>query len=271
MPRSSGMGWAAFAVAVLVSGSAFAEESKPKSSGGPTWTSGLGLVELSPKPEEPKAEDKAAASPPALPPTSVSAFGLRAFGGVDKIAGNEGLSPTFGGSLRFEVRHLRSLFAPWVEGSFSLTLPDSDKQLLTTFYDVALRGGLDVHPARISNIAIGPFIGYRQIHTATQMKSPEDAPTASSMLQGADVGGQIHLRTNDKRTDAGVERAEFDAIAYTFIQTASLTDTNNVFLGALVGYGSAFRVSSNIEGCVSDSATCFPRQLRMSLGLGGMW
>lgn len=271
MARASGMASATFVAVMSISGSAFAEESKPKSSGGPTWTSGLGLVELSPKAEEAKAEDKPAPSAAALPPSSVSAFVLRAFVGMDKVAGSEDFRPAFGGALRFEARHLRSLFAPWVDGSFGMTLPDGDKQLLSTFYDVALRGGIDVHPARISNIAIGPFIGYRQIHTVTQRKTPEDSPTASSMLQGADVGGQIHVRSSEVRTDTEVERPLFDGIAYTFVQTASVTDTNNVFVGALASYGSGFRVFTNVEGCASDSATCFPRQLRMSAGLGGMW
>ena len=279
MLRPSGIAMATFVALALVSGSAFAQEqqqqqqqAKPKSSGGPTWSSGLGLVEVSAKTEEEKAEDKPAAQPAALPHSSVSGSGVRAFGGFDKIAGRESLGGVLGAAFRFEARHLRSLFAPWVDAAFSGTFPDSEMQVGTTNFDLALRGGLDVHPARLPWIAAGPFIGYRQLHTVQTPKTPEDAPSTSAMLQGLDVGGQIHFRTLERPTETGVARPALDAILYTFVQTAGVAGSSDrVFAGALISAGADARFFANIEGCASDAATCFPRQLRATAGIGGMW
>lgn len=84
--------------------------------------------------------------------------------------------------------------------------------------------------------------------------------------------GAIHLRSEEKRTDAGVERPFADAMFYTFVQGAGLADSSGrVFVGALTSIGSDFRLLTNIEGCASDAATCFPRQIRATAGLGGMF
>jgi hypothetical protein len=237
---------------------------RARAAGGPTWTPGLGLVELTPEAKESAgAPSKEAAAPAAtaVPSSATRGAGVQAFGGLATVAGQEGIFPVVGGSARFEPRHLRSLFAPWVQGSFAVLLPSSDSDL--SIFDIALRGGMDLHPARLSLVGLGPFIGYRQLVF--------DAKSTTS-LQGLDVGGQVHLRTNEAVGDDGVEAPSFDGTVYAFLQGAGFSSNDNrIFAGLTGSYGNALRLYASFEGCLSDAATCFPHQVRATAGLGGVW
>lgn len=246
------------------------ESVAPTTAGGATWTSGLGLVELSARPTENKTEDKPSASSLASPSSSVSAFSVRFMGGVDKLPGQDDLSATAGGAFRYEARHLRSLFSPWIDGGFSTTRPT--KLTTLTLYDFVVRGGVDWHPARIPHVAVGPFIGYRQIHSRTGDNEVTPDSERSAILQGVDVGGQIHFRTKEALVETALQRPAFEATLYGFMQGAGLADTSNrAFIGLLASAGDTFRGFANVEGCASESTTCFPRQLRLTGGFGGMW
>ena len=242
----------------------------PTSAGGATWTSGLGLVELSARSSESRVGDKPSASVLSAPISSVPGFGFRVLGGADKLAGQDDFSAIVGGAFRFQSRHVRSLFSPWVDAGVSTTRPTETSAL--TLYDVAVRGGIDWHPARISHLGLGPFIGYRQIHARTGDNDAVPDSARSAMIQGLDVGGQIQVRTREARTETSIEPPAFDATLYAFMQGAGLGQASNrAFVGLLASAGGAFRGVANIEGCASESATCFPRQLRLTGGFGGMW
>ncbi|HVJ93714.1 MAG TPA: hypothetical protein VM580_28120, partial [Labilithrix sp.] len=213
--------------------------------------------------------DAPAQAVPQLPSASLTEFGLRAFAGFDTIANVDGVQPAFGFAARFEARKFDSLFAPWVEGGLHATIYDvpsagSSKEDSETgnLWDIALRGGVDIHPLRTRWVGVGPLVGYRHLHWRELEKS--------RMLQGVDIGGQVHFRTEE----AATKRPAFDAIGYAFLQTAGLADeANRSFLGLLmsagVGSTNSFRVFAKFEGCASSPGTCFPRQLHGSAGLGG--
>ncbi len=245
------------------------EQPKPLTSiGGARWEPSLGLVAAQNQKEKdgkaaPEA-DAPAQAVPAIPASSLTELGFRAFGGLDKRAGADGISPAFGLALRYEARRVDSLFAPWAEAGFSGTIYELDPNATDSdtgaVWDMWLRGGLDVHPIREHWIGIGPFIGYRQLHTR--------ALERSAILQGADLGGQIHIRTSEA---AGV-RPTADAILYGFVQSAGLADmSNRSFVGMIASAGGDFRFFTQIEGCASSPDSCFPRQLRAVAGLGGAW
>jgi hypothetical protein len=235
---------------------------------GAKWEPALGLVAEQEKDaqEASAARDEPASLPvPAIGSTSLTEFNVRVFAGFDQIAGNESVSPLVGAALRYEARHVDSLLAPWAEGGFSTTIYDAtprneldDESAFN--WDFWLRGGVDVHPLRERFIGVGPWFGYRQLHLR--------ALETSRIVQGVDVGGQIHLRTKETAS----ERPGFDAIAYGFVQGAGLADqSNRTFLGALLSAGSDFRAYAQLEGCASSPDSCFPRQVRAVAGLGGVF
>jgi hypothetical protein len=242
--------------------------------GGAEWNPGLGLVAASPDGASAvqTAADSPAGSVPSLGSASLTELGIRAFGGLDTLPGVDSVSPTFGLAVRYEARRADSLLAPWAEGGFSGTihsLPGREGGTVSSndsedgeLWDLWLRGGLDVHPGRERWIGAGPFLGYRQLH-ARQLER-------SAMVQGLDVGAQIHLRTSE----TVAERPKAELIAYGFVQGAGLAEVaNRTFVGALVsaGIGEPFSLIAQLEGCASSPDTCFPRQVRAVAGLGGAW
>lgn len=236
--------------------------------GGAKWEPTLGLVAEQEKdaPGANAAKDEPSArAVPAIASTSLTEFNLRFFGGIDQIPSNETVSPLVGAALRYEARHVDSLLAPWAEGGFSSTIfdatPQNENDDESVFnWDIWLRGGVDVHPLRERFIAIGPWFGYRQLHLR--------ALETSRIVQGVDVGGQLHLRTHESAT----QRPAFDAIAYGFVQGAGLGElSNRTFIGALLSAGADVRAYAQVEGCASSPDSCFPRQVRAVAGLGGVF
>jgi hypothetical protein len=239
--------------------------------GAATWDPTLGLVaENQPKTGEggdpSGSHDEPAAKPiPSIASTSLTEFGFRFFGGADQRAGAEDLTPVAGAAVRYEARHFDSLLAPWAEGGFSSAFFDATPQNENDDegainWDIWLRGGLDIHPMRERWIGVGPWFGYRQLHTR--------ALETSAIVQGVDAGGQVHFRTNESAT----ERPVFDAIAYGFVQGAGVANfENRTFLGALLSAGGEVRAYAQLEGCASSPDSCLPRQLRAVAGLGGVF
>lgn len=237
--------------------------------GGAKWEPGIGLVAAR---NDEKADGAGVAKDepssravPSLPRSSLTEIGFRVLGGFDKRAGADGLSPLAGAALRYEARRSDSLLAPWAAGGFTTTIFDATPQTEADsesgmLWDIWLRGGVDFHPLRERMIGVGPFFGYRQLHARALEKS--------SMLQGLDVGGQVHFRTHE----TSGERPGFEAIAYGFVQGAGLAEqANRTFVGLQLSTGSSFRAFANIEGCASSPDSCFPRQMRATFGLGGMF
>lgn len=236
--------------------------------GAAKWEPTLGLVAESQEKEggkEAAKDEPASKGVPMIAPSSLTEFDLRFFGGIDQRAGADNVDPLFGAALRYEVRHVDSLLAPWAGGGFSTTFYDATPKNESddetgNIWDFWLRGGVDIHPMRERWIGVGPFIGYRQLHAR--------ALEQSFILQGLDVGGQVHLRTGES---AG-SRPAFDATAYGFVQGAGIADIENrTFLGTLLSAGSDVRAYAQLEGCMSSPDSCFPRQVRAVAGLGGVF
>lgn len=235
---------------------------------GARWEPSLGLVaEKDPTGAEGgTGKDEAASKAvPALPSTSLTELGFRVFGGMDRRRNVDEVNAVVGAALRYETRHVDSFFAPWVEGGFSTTIFDATPQKQSDdedgfSWDIWLRGGIDVHPLRARWIGVGPFIGYRQLHLR--------ALEQSFIVQGADLGGQVHFRSSEDASS----RPAFDAVAYGFVQGAGLGPTENrTFIGALLSAGRKVRAFAQLEGCASSADSCEPRQLRAVGGLGGVF
>lgn len=285
--------WCLPAIAIAWEGHAYADEpTKPQSTTAPTapaaprvlsakpvpvarigsatWDPTFGLVAEQSKPGEggdaaAGKDEPASKAVPSIASTSLTEFGLRIFAGFDQRTGADSVDPVVGAALRYEARHVDSLLAPWAEGGFSAAISDAtpanesdDENAIN--WDIWLRGGLDVHPLRQHWIGVGPFLGYRQLHTRALL--------TSAIVQGVDVGGQVHFRTKESAGNPPV----FDAIAYGFVQGAGLADgSNRGFLGALLSAGADFRAYAQLEGCAASPDSCFPRQVRAVGGFGGVF
>lgn len=234
---------------------------------GAKWEPSLGLVaEKDPAGGDATEKDEPSSrAVPALPSTSLTEFGVRIFAGIDQRRNVDTVNAVVGSAFRFEARHVDSFVAPWAEAGFSTTIfdatPQNENDSEDGFnWDIWLRGGVDVHPLRARWIGVGPFVGYRQLHLR--------ALEQSFIVQGLDLGGQVHLRSHEA---AGSPPA-FDAIAYGFVQGAGLGPTENrTFIGALLSAGAEVRAFAQLEGCASSPDSCFPRQVRAVGGFGGVF
>lgn len=258
--------------------------------GGATWTQGLGLVQTgSAAPDDAdgnvtgsaasgdapgadKTPDAVSTNVPARPRASLTEIAVRGFGGIDKRGGDDNVHAVAGGAARVEIRHTHSLFAPWAELAGSNSFGSE-----VSVFDVALRGGADLHPARITWLGVGPFIGYRQIRVSETVTptgfSIDGQPTRTlaSTVQGVDAGLQVHLRTNDEiDSDGAASRPSADLLAYGFIQGAGGSDTSNeAIVGLLGSVGGAVRFYVGGDACLAGSDKCIPHQFRGLLALGG--
>jgi hypothetical protein len=235
--------------------------------GAAKWEPTLGLVAETQEKDgkEASKDEPASTGVPMIASSSLTAFNLRVFAGIDQRAGAEKVDPVVGAAIRYEVRHVDSLLAPWAEGGFTTTFYDATPKNESddetgNIWDFWVRGGVDIHPMRERWIGVGPFIGYRQLNAR--------ALEQSFILQGLDVGGQIHVRTGE----TAASRPAFDATAYGFVQGAGIANIENrAFLGTLLSAGGDVRAYAQIEGCMSSPDSCFPRQVRAVAGLGGVF
>ena len=245
-----------------------------KSVGGATWSDGVGFVLTGPAPA-------ASATPWTPPPVPVGLehslsrvswgldAGLAIYVPTTVKSSVTALAPRLDFTIRAEFRRQSSWLAPWFDVPSTIVFVPDSASPVRSILNTAPHVGIDVHPARLPNLGVGPFIGYR----VGLMLGGGGSPTIEN---GVDLS-PLHVHFRTREVDGAPPT--FDLATYFVEKLSGPFHAEYVGLRMGVGGHTRFRVVAearlNVDGTKSPGAQAFetvvasfPQAFFVGVGVG---
>lgn len=273
-----------------------ASDAPVRAVGDARWTDNAGFVRPGPPPPAPQAAEL-----PKLPPLHAQTMnrvelylggGRAHYAYLPSSLDPGGVTTLDGWTLRAgvgaEYRAPASLFGVFWDagGTIRFASASSSDVVETSLFNPGLAGrvGVDFHPGRLSNVAVGAFGGYWFESYALKVSTPyarSSYSSSSSTSLKADKGPEygVHLRLRTKESPEDVPVFQVDGSLTQKTGSAA----NGTYLGLRASLGGGFRVFFFVEdrigrsGTISDSigsmdafAASHPLETDLGLGIGGL-